>query len=155
MRNLPFHNAHQLHSGGKRSRAATGAGGIGLTAVAGHDVRQLPGLDAELPHFAAEVGHVVLVEVAAPLPGYDVAGVGRDKVAHTAAGVDDAALRQELKGFHRGVDIDLEQGGVFAQPRHATVGGVVSGEHLVAQALGYLHVDGESFLEIHKSLFRW
>jgi len=91
-----------------------------------------------------------LVGERAPAFGADEAGsVGRHKVAHAAPVVDDAPLSQVVVGFHGSVHVYLQEHAVLPDARDALVGGIRPGQYLVAEAVGYLHVDGLPFFERH------
>lgn len=71
--------------------------------------------------------------------------VGCNEVADAPLVVDNANGCEVVEGFHHGVGVHGEVGGVVAYGGDALVGGVLAGDYLVADALGYLEVDGAVF----------
>ena len=115
--------------------------------------RSLDFLDANAQqiHLSEQFGQRLLPEGLATALQNLLTSVGRNEIAQSALGVDDALASQMLVGFHGGVGVHFEHHGIFAHARNTVVGLVGSGENLVAEAVGHLHiycfVVGEHFFE--------
>ena len=78
----------------------------------------------------------------------------RYEIAEAALVEDDAFLSELVVGLDRRVGVDTERGGIFAHAGYAVEGLVDTREDLVAQAVGYLQIDGFIIVECHINVFR-
>ena len=60
-------------------------------------------------------------------------------------------FQQVIERTDHCIGINLHRGGILADGRDALTGLVLALQNLVANAVGYLQIDGFAFLEIHNS----
>ena len=113
------------------------------------DLPQFVGRDAHGAQLSQEIVHFPVHELTASLLDDDVIGIGGNKVAQSALGVDDAHLLEVVVGSSHGVGIDFDQCGELAHAGHFSVGGEPSCQNVVADSVGDLQIDGFIIFKVH------